>query len=349
MSAALQPQPELETLAAAPPGAAAPAAEALPAGPVRYHLRHDTVYHYDQPVGESRQLLRLTPRELPWQRCLSHHVEISPEPARRLNFVDGFGNAVQSLHFERDHETLFIRAESWVERDAPPLPALEDGPSWEQVRDLLGYHAGRPAEQHVLEAMAFMFESPHVRLKREFADYAAADFPPGRPLLEAVDALMHRIFREFTFDPEATDVSTPVTEVFERRRGVCQDFAHFMLSCLRSLGLAARYVSGYLLTRPPPGKPRLIGADATHAWVSVHCPQHGWVDFDPTNALLPAREHIVLGWGRDFSDVSPLRGVILGGGEHEPEIAVTVVPADEIAQVYGHDDPSFPASVPLIR
>ncbi|THF66406.1 transglutaminase family protein [Pseudothauera nasutitermitis] len=303
--------------------------------PLRYHVRHDTRYDYDQPVGESRQLLRLAPRELPWQHVRDHRLEIDPEPARRRCFVDGLGNLAEMLNFERDHDALFIRAESWVELRPRTLPALDRTPPWETVRDGLEYRAGRRLDAERLEACAYLFESRHVRVKREFAEYAAQDFPAGTPLLAGVDRLMRRIFAEFTFDPEATDVSTPVTEVFEKRRGVCQDFAHFMLSCLRSLGLPARYVSGYLLTRPPPGKPRLIGADATHAWVSVYCPGHGWVDFDPTNALMPDLEHITLGWGHDFADVSPLRGVILGGGEHEPEIAVTVVPEDEFATLYG--------------
>lgn len=305
---------------------------------VRYHIRHDTLYRYDQPVGESRQMLRLTPRELPGQHCVSHRIEIVPEPQRVEDFADGFGNPVRSMHFERDHDTLFIRAESWVELEPRPLPDLAASPTWESVRDQLAYRAGRFLDTAMLEACGYLFESAHVRVKRDFADFAAADFPPDTPLLVGVDKLMRRIFDEFTFDPEATDISTPVTEVLENRRGVCQDFAHLMLSCLRSIGLAARYVSGYILTRPPPGKPRLIGADATHAWVSVYCPGLGWVDFDPTNALIPALEHVTIGWGRDFADVSPLRGVILGGGGHEPEIAVTMVPEDEFESLYTDAD-----------
>lgn len=303
--------------------------------PERFHVLHDTVYHYDQPVGESRQLIRLSPRDLPWQKVWAHRLEIQPEPTRSTDFLDGFGNPLRSIHLETDHDTLRVRAESWIELTGRALPALEDTPGWEQVRDTLAYQAGRRFVPEVLAATAFRFESRHARVKREFARYARRLFTPGRPLLAAVSALMTRIFEEFTFDPEATEVSTPVTEVFATKRGVCQDYSHFMISCLRSLGLAARYTSGYLLTRPPPGKPRLVGADATHAWVSVFCPGLGWVDFDPTNNLLPAMEHITLGWGRDFADVSPLRGVILGGGSHKPEIAVTVVPEAEFDAVYG--------------
>jgi len=198
------------------------------------------------------------------------------------------------------------------------------------VRDRLAYDATDPQPAD-LDATRFLFESPHVRIKHELADYAADCFPPGKPLLLCVQALMAKIFTEFTFDPEATTVSTPVLDVLENKRGVCQDFAHLMIACLRALGLAARYVSGYLLTRPPPGKPRLIGADASHAWVSVYVPgsEYGWVDFDPTNNLLPDTEHITLSFGRDFSDISPLRGIILGGGGAEPEVAVTVFPIEE--------------------
>lgn len=306
--------------------------------PVRYHIRHDTRYCYDSAVGESRQMLRLTPRELPGQHCVSHRIEVRPEPLRTEEFTDGFGNLVRSVHFDRDHDTLFVRAESWVELESRPPPVLTDSPPWNAVREQLIYRAGRTLSPALLEASGFLFESSHVRVKLDFADYAAPDFAPGVPLLVAVDKLMRRIFREFTFDPEATDISTPVTEVLANRRGVCQDFAHLMLSCLRSTGLAARYVSGYILTRPPAGKARLIGADATHAWVSVYCPALGWIDFDPTNAVVPALEHVTIGWGRDFADVSPVRGVILGGGGHEPEIAVTMVPEDEFETLYTDAD-----------
>jgi transglutaminase-like putative cysteine protease len=181
----------------------------------------------------------------------------------------------------------------------------------------------------ILEACRYRFESPYVHLKQSFVEFSAGCFPKGEPLLLCAQALMEKIFDEFTFDGEATQVATPLVEVLQTRRGVCQDFAHLMLACLRSRGLAARYVSGYLLTQPPPGQPRLIGADASHAWVSVFCPVLGWVDFDPTNNIQPALEHISLAWGRDFSDVSPLRGVILGGGNHDPDVRVTVMPLSE--------------------
>ncbi len=301
---------------------------------VRYHLLHDTIYRYSHPVSESRQMIRLSPRELDGQRCLSHRLQIDPEPLRSENWTDSFGNHVRTIDLESGHEHLIIRAESWVELAPPASAAFDESPPWERVRDTLAYRAGRPLSPDILAASPFCFESPNIRLKREFAAYALEAFTPSRPLLTGVQDLMARIFKEFTFDPEATDVATPVTEVFAQRRGVCQDLSHVMISCLRSIGLAARYMSGYLLTLPPPGKPRLIGADATHAWVSVYCPASGWIDFDPTNNTTPGQEHITLGWGRDFADVSPVRGVILGAGSHTLDISVTVVPESEFSLIY---------------
>jgi transglutaminase-like putative cysteine protease len=210
---------------------------------------------------------------------------------------------------------------------------------WDAVRARLAYTAGRRPHPADLEAARFLFESTRVRNKRELAAWTSACFPPGTPILVGVRSLMNRIHDQFKFDPKATTVSTPVMEVFAKKRGVCQDFAHLMLSCLRSIGLAARYMSGYLLTRPPAGRPRLVGADASHAWVSVYCPGHGWVDTDPTNAVFPSLEHVTLGWGRDYDDVIPLRGVLLGGGEHALEIAVTVVPVAEYEDVFGQPLP----------
>lgn len=300
---------------------------------IRYHLRHDTRYEYDQPVGESHQLLRLVPRNLPAQKIHSHRLEIDPQPTRQDGFVDAFGNEVRTIDLEIDHSALLIRAEAWVEVSAREQPAEAILP-WQHTRLALAYSAGKHYSPEQLDACRFLYESRHVRVKREFAAYASECFGMADSLLSGATRLMERIFDEFTFDPSATTVSTPVTEVFEKKRGVCQDYAHFMISCLRSIGLPARYMSGYLLTRPPPGKPRLIGADATHAWVAVFCPSAGWIEFDPTNNIQPRMEHIVLGWGRDFADVSPLRGVLIGGGSHDPEIEVTVVPESEFHDVY---------------
>lgn len=291
----------------------------------RYQIFHDTWYHYDSPVSLAQQLAHLWPRECAWQRCTEQQLLISPEPTTRRDERDVFGNPLTRLAFERPHDQLQVGARLTVEVLARPVLDFNQSPAWERTRDALTY-SSQPLPADVLEACRYRFQSPYVHLKRSFVEFSHSCFPPGRPLLLGVQDLMEKIFSEFTFDAEATQVATPLVEVLERRRGVCQDFAHLMLACVRSRGLAARYVSGYLLTQPPPGQPRLIGADASHAWVSVFCPVLGWVDFDPTNNVQPALEHITLAWGRDFSDVSPLRGVILGGGNHDPEVSVTVMP-----------------------
>ncbi|SCW92182.1 MULTISPECIES: transglutaminase family protein [unclassified Pseudomonas] len=293
----------------------------------RYQILHDTHYHYDSPVSLAQQLAHLWPRACDWQRCTERQLLISPEPTTRRDEQDVFGNPLTRLAFERPHDELLVNARLSVEVLARPELDFNLSPAWESTRNALTY-SGRPLAAPLLEACRYRFESPYVHLKRSFVEFSESCFPSGRPLMIGVRALMEKIFEEFTFDAEATQVATPLVEVLERRRGVCQDFAHLMLACVRSRGLAARYVSGYLLTQPPPGQPRLIGADASHAWVSVYCPVLGWVDFDPTNNVQPALEHITLAWGRDFSDVSPLRGVILGGGAHDPEVRVTVMPLE---------------------
>ncbi len=293
-----------------------------------YQILHDTCYHYDSPVSLAQQLAHLWPRECAWQRCTEQQLLISPEPTARRDEQDVFGNPLTRLAFERPHDELQVNARLTVEVVARPALDFNLSPAWELTRNALTY-SSQPLSAELLEACRYRFQSPYVHLKRSFVEFSESCFPPGRPLLLGVQALMEKIFDEFTFDAEATQVATPLVEVLERRRGVCQDFAHLMLACVRSRGLAARYISGYLLTRPPPGQPRLIGADASHAWVSVFCPVLGWVDFDPTNNVQPALEHITLAWGRDFSDVSPLRGVILGGGSHDPEVRVTVMPLNE--------------------
>ncbi|QHC93648.1 transglutaminase [Pseudomonas sp. R84] len=293
----------------------------------RYQIFHDTCYHYDSPVSLAQQLAHLWPRKCDWQRCTAQQLLISPDPTARRDELDVFGNPLTRLAFERPHDELQVNAQLTVEVLARPALDFKQSPAWELTRDALSY-SSQPLSAELLEACRYRFQSPYVHLKRSFVEFSQSCFPPGRPLLLGVQDLMHKIFSEFTFDAEATQVATPLVEVLERRRGVCQDFAHLMLACVRSRGLAARYISGYLLTQPPPGQPRLIGADASHAWVSVFCPVLGWVDFDPTNNVQPALEHITLAWGRDFSDVSPLRGVILGGGNHDPEVRVTVMPLD---------------------
>lgn len=303
----------------------------------QYAVVHTTKYTYEQPVSLSRQIVHLAPRQLPHQTCQSQKLVVAPQPEILDETTDAFGNPITSLFIEAEHAELSVESELWVEVSPRNYPPDESSPPWEHVRDRLGYRAGRSPHPADLEASRYLFESARVRNKRELAAWAQPCFPPGVPILVGVRALMNKIHRELTFDPKATTVSTPVMTVFDLKRGVCQDFAHLMLSCLRSLGLPARYVSGYLLTHPPPGRPRLVGADASHAWISVYVPDNAggiWVDADPTNGMFPSLEHVTLGWGRDYDDVIPLRGVLLGGGAHELDIAVTVTPAAEYDRVF---------------
>jgi len=292
---------------------------------IRYHVLHETRYTYAHPVSLSRQLLHLTPRETPGQHTLDHHITVNPVPAERGTRRDYFGNLLEHFAVGSAHEELVVVAESMMEVTARDEAGPPVSPAWEFVRDRL--HQVGPAP--LLEPSQYLYASPHVEPMAALARYARLDFHRGRPLFESASALMQRIHRDFEFDPEATTVSTPLETLLREKRGVCQDFAHLMIGSLRSLGLPARYVSGYLLTLPPPGQPRLVGADASHAWVSVFCPGAGWVDFDPTNCVQPDHQHITVAWGRDFSDVTPMRGVILGGGEHTVDVSVTVTPEDE--------------------
>ena len=294
---------------------------------IDYAVVHTTAYRYAAAVSLSQQLLHLAPRDVPRQHCRDHALRIEPTPARRSDDIDPFGNPLTRLEFDRPHAALVITSSMQVTCEARATPLdTADSPSWESVVDGFRYRPGSAPGAEVLDAARHRFESPYVRIKTRFTEYARDCFEPQRPLLEAAYALMQKIHREFAYDPAATEVETPLLDVFARRRGVCQDFAHVLLACLRSLGLAARYVSGYLRTTPRPGKPRLVGADASHAWVSLYCPRQGWVDFDPTNDMIPQLAHITLAWGRDFGDVSPLRGVILGGGSHVLKVGVTVTP-----------------------
>ena len=291
---------------------------------MKYQVLHETTYRYESPVLLSQQLMHLTPRALAAQQVHAHRIEVTPMPHETHRREDYFGNPVTQIMLAAPHARLSVRASSQVEVQAGSLPsACQDAEPWESLRDRLHQGAG----EAMLEPQQFLFESPHVELFRGLAAYAAPSFAPRRSLLEAALDLNRRIHGDLRFDPKATSVSTPLREVLAKRRGVCQDFAHLMAGCLRSQGLAARYVSGYILTAPPPGKPRLVGADASHAWVSIWCGGADWVGLDPTNNCLVGDQHVTLAWGRDFSDVTPMRGVVLGGGEQELEVRVTVAPA----------------------
>jgi transglutaminase-like putative cysteine protease len=291
---------------------------------VRYRVRHETVYRYGGNVAHSHQLLHLTPREAPLQTCHMRSITLTPQPSIRREDMDAFGNHVTRLEYDLPHDRLEVLAEAGVEVRAAPAIAPSDSDDWETVRGTLTY-SGKPVAGDLLDACRFRMESSYVRIKQAFTDYAADCFSPKRPLLAAVDDLRSKIHRDFKYAPGSTTIRTSALEAFEARRGVCQDFAHIMIGCLRSRGLAARYVSGYLRTLPPPGADAAyVGADASHAWVSVFCPPLGWIDQDPTNDVRVNTGHIIIAWGRDFGDVSPLRGVIVGGGRHRLSVRVSV-------------------------
>lgn len=289
-----------------------------------YDVRHRTIYRYSQPVSISHHVLHLLPRQSPRQVVHASALSVDPAPSLRSDTVDYFGNTVTYLTLQDQHEALAIEARSRVEVRPPDQHPPQQTTPWDRVYLQLEASARRDA----LDVLQFAFDSPFTKATADLAAYARQSFVPGRPVLEAALDLNSRIFRDFRYESGSTSVSTPVDEVFRARHGVCQDFAHLELACLRALALPARYVSGYLLTRPPPGQPRRIGADASHAWLSVWCPEHGWVDLDPTNDTIARDEHVTLAWGRDYGDISPINGVIFGGGDHTIGVAVDVVPAE---------------------
>lgn len=287
-----------------------------------YRVRHRTTYTYEDPVSVSHHLVRLIPRTLPNQLCHGAQLSIAPEPPVTSTRPDYFGNIQTFFTLREPHECLTVESSAELEVLAVEYADFSTSPAWEKVvQDLVGDYS-----EPGLEAYQFVFNSHRVTANRELAAYARQSFLPERPLLEAARDLTTRINRDFTFDTKATEVTTPVQAFFEKRRGVCQDFAHLQVACMRSLGLPARYISGYLRTMPPPGRPRLVGADASHAWCSAWSPGAGWVDFDPTNDCVPADGHVTVAWGRDYSDVSPIHGVLLGGAKHTLEVGVDVMP-----------------------
>jgi len=290
-----------------------------------YRVSHSSSYTYSDPVSLCHNLLHLTARDTPGQTCSHSQLLIQPLPAVSASKTDYFGNTATFFTVQEPHPKLTITAVNMarLRPETPPEPA--NTPAWEEVARLLG----RPDAPEDLEACQFLFDSPYVKRHPELADYARPSFSAGRPFLEAVLDLTRRIHSDFRYDKTATTTATPILHVLHNRHGVCQDFAHLEIGCLRALGLAARYISGYLVTKPPPGQPRLVGADASHAWVSVYCPGTGWIDVDPTNNLIPGDKHIVLAWGRDYDDVCPIKGVILGGGRQKVTVAVDVVPVEE--------------------
>lgn len=289
---------------------------------MRYKVTHRTSYLYPQPVSLCQNVVRLRPREMPRQTCGNFRVEIKPEASVRSDRLDFFGNSVTYFAVQESHTRLDIVSRSDVETHPTEAMPSRVNVAWENVPSMLAANSDDASRK----ASEFIFDSPHIPRSSEVADYARSCFTPRRSLFDATMALTTQVFKTFLFDKTATSIGTPVSDVLQTRRGVCQDFAHLQIAALRSLGLPARYVSGYIQTTPPTGQQRLVGADASHAWVSVYFPDVGWIDFDPTNGVLVSDRHITIAWGRDYDDISPVRGIVLGGRKHSLQVSVDMAP-----------------------
>lgn len=288
----------------------------------RYKIVHRTTYQYETPVASSHHTAVMRPRDMPSQECVDFRLLVRPRPPIQSQRVDTFGNQVNQFSLQEPHTRLEVLALSSVVVRPRSLPPRSIIPAWEQVAAL----ACQPVGVEALNAAQFAYPSPQVTIWPELGQFARVSAPPGRCYLDVLDDLNRRIHAHVTFSPGETTVGTPVEQVFVRRRGVCQDLAHLMLACLRVLGLPGRYMSGYIRTRPLDGQPRLTGVDASHAWVAAYCPGSDWIELDPTNNLFPESDHITIGFGRDYSDVSPLSGLLVGGGEHTASVGVDVHP-----------------------
>lgn len=327
---------------------------------MKLHVLHDTRYDYHPAVENAQHVAHLKPLDSAHQRVRQHALRISPEPAQLREALDVYGNACHFFAFQSPHSELLVSAESLVDTAPPPDWRALPTPAWELVREQFRYHSGA----HWQPALEYVFASPCIPRDEAFADFARPSFTPGRPLAEAAWDLMQRLHRHMVYESLSTQVNTPALQALQQGKGVCQDFAHILVACCRALGLPARYVSGYLLTTPAAGQPRLIGSDASHAWASVFCPispapspaepkQAGalkgsapgfWLDLDPTNDRAPGEDYITLATGRDFLDVSPMRGVIRGGASHVLSVAVTVRQAEEAsAGAFTDGTPVLPA------
>jgi transglutaminase-like putative cysteine protease len=294
---------------------------------MKYQLRHTTRYDYTSDATLSHNEARILPRDLPWQKVADTRLQINPQPVRIRERLDFFGNRVSYFTIQELHSSLEVTLTSQITTLPRQLPPVDSGLPWTQAVQALRSANNHDTKQLLMpDARLMMLDSDFVRGHGQLADYARQAFTPGVSLVDAVYAFNQQIFSEFTYDPEHTTIATPVLEVLESRKGVCQDFAHLAIACLRSLGLPARYISGYMETLPAPGQPKLQGADATHAWLAVGIPGWGWLEIDPTNGTLADERYITLAWGRDFADVTPLKGVMNGGGKHQLSVAVDVTP-----------------------
>lgn len=292
---------------------------------MQYRISHTTKYSYAEPASVCHNLVHLAPANFPRQAVHEYRLTVQPSPPTIVNRRDYFNNRVDYFSVTEPHQGLTITATSRVDV-SPPTP-IEDNPPWEQIAAQF-----RPGTPRILSVLQFAFKSRHIPMLEQLQQYAKISFTKNRPIFDAARELTKRIRTDFKYDAGATTIQTPVAEAFARRHGVCQDFAHVAIGCLRSLGLPARYVSGYLRTLPPPGKPRLVGADASHAWFSVYCgDKTGWIDMDPTNDVVCGADHVTAAWGRDFEDVTPIQGVVIGGGPHMMSVSVDVEPLESAA------------------
>lgn len=288
---------------------------------MRYRIKHITEYLYADRVSHCYNLAQMVPRNTQRQRCIQSDLKISPFTAHTSEREDYFGNRAYHFEIQRPHKRLVITADSLVETQPQDTTAsLDLGISCAQAKLMM---AGQARDAETLTAREYVLNSPLCSASEELREYALPSFEDSRPLLSAVMELTQRIYSDFKYSPEATTIATPLSEVMATRKGVCQDFAHLQIACLRALGFAARYVSGYIETLPPPGQEKLVGTDASHAWLSVYSPTEGWFEFDPTNNAMANEQHITTAWGRDYFDVTPLKGVIFGGGK-KPVLNVSV-------------------------
>ncbi|HMO60781.1 MAG TPA: transglutaminase family protein [Ferruginibacter sp.] len=289
-----------------------------------YQITHTTTYHYNETVPQCHNIAMLTPRNTPTQSCNSFSLHISPQPAISEEYTDFFGNRLHCFVIEQEHETLTVTATSVIKKNGQAALSVPYSiTSWESTRDMLAHSTG-----NMLDEKQYSIADNITKANAAVQEYAAVSFWPGRPLYEAAMDMMQRIYTDFKYTAGFTTVSTPIAEVMQERKGVCQDFAHLAIACFQAMGLAARYISGYLETIPAPGKEKLKGVDASHAWFSVFIPGMGWVDFDPTNNKIPDEQYITIGWGRHYFDVVPLRGVIMSSRNHTLTVSVDVKRVD---------------------
>lgn len=288
---------------------------------MKYRITHKTLYNYNETVSLCHNEAHLIPRHTTYQTKLSSRLMVIPIPSIQENHLDIFGNTVSYFSIQSSHKELTVTTTSDIDAHHPGVIELPCySPPWEKVRDQLAQNT----DPTTLSLREFILESPFIPINDELYNFVLPSFPPHRPIIAAICDLMQRIYNQFSYDPSFTTIVTPLSEVLAHQRGVCQDFAHLMIGCLRRIGIAARYVSGYLETLPPPGQQKLQGSDASHAWLSVYIPQYGWIDFDPTNNQIPTNQHITTAWGRDYGDVTPLKGIIFGGGSHILTVSVDV-------------------------